>query len=70
MWFFIVLIILSVCLKLGDWSFYLGLCGLLLFFANWVINKLLKPEDSTDGERIIILILKIVVLALIWKWYW
>ena len=70
MWFFIVLIILSVCLKLGDWSFYLVLCGLLLFFANWVINKLLKPEDSTDGERIIILILKIVVFALIWKWYW
>lgn len=70
MWFFIVLIILSVCLKLGDWAFYFGLCGLLLFFANWVINRLLKPEDSTDGERILILILKIVVFALIWKWYW
>ena len=70
MWFFIILIILSVCLKLGDWAFYLGLFGILLFFANWVINSLLKPEDSTDGERILILILKIVVFDLIWKWYW
>ena len=70
MWFFIVLIILSFCLKLGDLAFYFGLYGLLIFLANWVINKLLKPEDSTDGERIIILILKIVIFVLIWNWYW
>ena len=71
MWFFILLLFLWACFKLGEWSFYLAIFGLLLFFANWVINKLLKPDEMTgDLERAMVVVLKGVAFILLLFWFW
>jgi hypothetical protein len=71
MWFFIVLLILWAFFKLGEWSFYLAIFGLLLFFVNWLINKLLKLDEMVgDRERAMVVVLKGIIFILLFFWFW
>ena len=65
MWFFIFLLILAVIFNFGDITFNLAIYGIVLFFANWLINKLLNPEEQSERGRNIILIGKIIFFLLI-----
>ena len=70
MWFFIVLIALGVILKFGDPFFYFCLFVILLFFANWLLNKLFRPEGMGDRERAVFAIIKAIIFVLLWFQYW
>lgn len=71
MWFFILLLFLGAILKLGDFFFYVCLFLILLFFVNWVLNKLFKPEEMIgEKERVVFIIIKAIVFFLIGIWFW
>ena len=45
--------------------------GILLFFVNWLINKLLKPDEMVgDRERAMVVVLKGIIFILLFFWFW
>lgn len=71
MWFFVILLFVGAILQFGDSFFYFCLFGILLFFANWLLNKLFKPEEMIgEKERVVFVIVKAIVFILVWFWFW
>ncbi|OKZ60328.1 MAG: hypothetical protein BHV96_03845 [Clostridium sp. CAG:354_28_25] len=70
MWFFILLLFVGAIFKFGDPFFYFCLFMILLFFTNWLLNKLFQPEGMGDRERAVFAIIKAIVFILLWFWFW
>lgn len=71
MWFFIILLLVGAVLQLGDNFFYFCIFGIVLFFANILINKLFKPDEMIyEKERVTFVIIKAIVFILVWFWFW
>ena len=71
MWFFIILLLVGAGLQLGDNFFYFCIFGIVLFFANILINKLFKPDEMIyEKERVVFVIVKAIVFILVWVWFW
>lgn len=71
MWFFIILLLVGAVLQLGDNFFYFCIFGIVLFFANILLNKLFKPDEMIyEKERVVFVIVKAIVFILVWVWFW